>query len=127
MATSALATYSRPRHRSPQPIVVRPRVVAPKAKKHHRRGHSVAGGGLKTLAIFGAAGFVMGQIDKSGTNIPTVPILGRAGTIAVILHFIGKRNPMLQQAALAAASVAGYEYGNTGKVSGVHGMVARQT
>lgn len=74
------------------------------------------------LAIGGA---VYGFLEKSFPTFPTIPMLGRAGTIAVAAHFIGKRSGfggqaggIVQDVGLAAAVIAGYELGRDGKISG---------
>lgn len=96
-----------------------PRGLTQGAKKHLRRArrHGV-GGTLSGLMMFGVAGFILGNIDKSGTSFPTIPMLGRAGTAALALHYLGKGNKMMQQGSLACAAIAGYEFGSTGKVAG---------
>ena len=105
-------------HRT-QTIVVRP--VAGKAtKKHHGGGRK---GQSSTKQIMGllVGGFVMGYIDKGGlgANIPTIPLLGRAGTIAVAAHFFGKgRQGIVTDIRNAAAAIASYEFGLKGSVSG---------
>lgn len=81
---------------------------------------------LFNVAIGGA---VLGFIEKSFPTLPTLPLIGRAGTIALAAHYLGKGHPILQDAALAGAAVAGYELGKDGKVSGdddVHGHLAPQ-
>jgi hypothetical protein len=68
------------------------------------------------VAIGGAA---IGMIEKSGMNIPTVPMLGRVGSIAVGAYFFGGQKPgLLQDIALAGATLAGYELAKDGKISG---------
>jgi hypothetical protein len=64
------------------------------------------------------AGYVLGMVDKSGTTLPTVPFLGRAGTVAVAALFLGKGRGLWGDVALAAAAIAGYEMGSTGKIAG---------
>ncbi|MGO9921853.1 MAG: hypothetical protein ACLQIB_45060, partial [Isosphaeraceae bacterium] len=64
------------------------------------------------------AGYALGMVDKSGTSIPTVPFLGRAGTIAAAAWFFSKGKGLIGDVALAAAAVAGYEMGSTGKIAG---------
>lgn len=68
----------------------------------------------------GIGGAALGFIEKSFPNLPTLPILGRSGTIAVAAYFLSKqgRHPILRDVALAAASIAGYQIGTTGKISG---------
>lgn len=61
----------------------------------------------------------LGFLDKSATTIPTIPILGKAGTIALAAHFFGKGKPgMVTDVRNAAVCVAAYEFGKDGKVSG---------
>src|SRR5215471_450212 len=113
--------------RAPAPVI---RVSAPRApshKKHHRRRHHGVGGGLSSqgLMAVGIGGAVVGFVDKSiGASLPTIPLLGRKGTLAIGLYFFTKgKSGLLRDAAVAAASIAGYELGNTGKISGVDGDV----
>lgn len=79
----------------------------------------------------GIGGAVLGFIEKSFPTLPTVPIIGRAGTIALGAYFLSRRGGMggtiLRDVALAASAVAGYQLGHTGKISGdVMGDVAPQ-
>lgn len=68
------------------------------------------------VALGGAA---IGMIEKSGVNIPTVPMLGRVGSIAIAAYFFGGKKPgLLQDIALAGATLAGYELAKDGKISG---------
>lgn len=106
--------------RAPTPII---RVSAPRA--HHKtktkRRHHV-GGGLSQAGILavGIGGAVVGFLDKSfGDKLPSIPILGRKGTLAVGLYVVAKgKTGLLRDAAVASAAIAGYELGNTGKISG---------
>ena len=66
-------------------------------------------------------GALLGFLDQAiGTKLPTIPLLGRAGTIAVaaMLFGKGKGSGILRDIALAASAVAGYEIGTKGSVSG---------
>jgi hypothetical protein len=118
MAT-ALATASRHHAspRAPQQLTVRMPTPKKAKKVHHRKAGKLASN-IQNLGAFALAGYLLGMLDKSGTSFPTVPMLGRAGTLAVGLHFLGKGNKMMQEASLAAAAIAGYEMGGTGKISG---------
>jgi hypothetical protein len=81
---------------------------------------------LGTTALGGAA---LGFIEKQWPNAPTVPYIGRAGTIALGCWFFGgKSKPgLLRDIAIAGAVVAGYELGKFGKISGdVEGELAPQ-
>ncbi len=108
-------------HQHPQTIVVRQAASKPAKKKGgHRRGHQSA---EKVLMGMAMGGFALGFVDKSGTSIPTIPLLGRAGTIALAAHFIGKGRPgLLTDIRNAAAAVAAYEMGSTGKIAGDEGV-----
>ena len=63
------------------------------------------------------AGFVYGMIEKSvGDKMPSFPVIGKAGTIALACHYVGGGNKMLRQAGEFAAGLAGYQLGKDGKV-----------
>lgn len=71
-----------------------------------------------SAAIGGAA---LGFIDKSLPQLPTIPMLGRAGTIALGAYFFSRGKSgsgLIRDIALAASAVAGYQLGNQGHVSG---------
>lgn len=66
---------------------------------------------------------MFGFVTKSFPQLPTLPIIGRAGTIALAAHYAGKHmggsiGSLLRDLSLAAAAIAGNELGATGKVSG---------
>lgn len=71
----------------------------------------------------GIGGAVLGFIEKTFPNLPTVPIIGRAGTIAIGAYFLSRRGGLgggqiMRDVALAGAVIAGYQIGKTGKVAG---------
>lgn len=114
--------------KAPSPII---RVSAPRAAPITRRrkrsgGHRVSGGGGTPKDMIGAGigGAVYGFVEKQwGAKIPTIPILGRAGTVAVVCYFARKQGGMGKSAlvrdlGMAAAVIAGYQLGSTGKISG---------
>lgn len=75
-------------------------------------------------AIGGAA---YGWIEKSFPAMPTVPILGRAGTVALVGFFAQKKGfggQLVKDITIAAAVIAGYQLGRTGHIAG--GDVSRQ-
>ena len=81
---------------------------------------------LGGTALGGAA---LGFVEKQWPNAPTLPLLGRAGTIALAAYFFGgKSKPgLMRDIAIAGAVVAGYELGKTGKIAGdVDGEVTPQ-
>ena len=75
-------------------------------------------------------GAALGFLEKTFPNLPTVPFIGRKGTIAIGAYFLHKRGTgggILRDVAIAAAVLAGYELGKDGKISGeVMGDLAPQ-
>ena len=72
------------------------------------------------VAIGGA---IVGYVEKKWPNLPTLPMIGRTGTIAIVCYFLGKRggmasNSIVRDMGIAAASIAGYSLGKEGKVAG---------
>lgn len=110
-----------------RPVAPVIRIAAPRAtpqKKTHRRRSSVSGAITpKTMIGAGIGGAVLGFIEKTFPNLPTVPIIGRAGTIAIGAYFLSRRGGLgggqiMRDVALAGAVIAGYQIGKTGKVAG---------
>jgi hypothetical protein len=107
--------------------VVNVRMAAPKKVKH-RRGHAAGGNLQKQMQYAAAGGWGVGMIEKSFPNLPTLPVVGKKGAIALAVYFFGKgRGELVKSIGIVAAGIAGYEYATTGKVTGtVMGDVARQ-
>lgn len=102
--------------------------AAPLARKHkvkHRRRSAAASGtSVSSLMADAVVGYVMGYLDKTGTAVPTVPVLGRAGTLAVGCYFFRGSMPILRRAVAPLVSIAAYEMGRDGKIAGdVEGSV----
>jgi hypothetical protein len=84
------------------------------------------------MIAMGVGGFVYGFIEKQFPNMPTVPLLGKSGTVAAAAYFFGGSNKYIRDVGLAAATIAGYSLGSTGTVSGdvmghyddAHGLAA---
>jgi hypothetical protein len=77
----------------------------------------------KTIIAAGIGGAALGFLEKTFPNMPTVPVIGRAGTIAIGAYFLSKQGgigggQILHDVALAGAVIAGYQLGKQGKVSG---------
>ncbi len=127
-ARTQIVRYSAPRQSAPIIRVSAPR-AAPKKKHHRKKGHSgsVTQQGLVSLALGGA---IFGFLEKSfGAQIPTIPVIGRAGTITVAAYFFSKgRGGVIADIARAGAVLSGYQVGTTGKISGegIEGEVVRQ-
>lgn len=78
---------------------------------------------------------MLGFLEKQFPQIPTVPLIGKKGTIVLAGYYLSKRGGSLghiaRDVAIAGAALAGNELGSTGRISGdvapqVHG-VASQT
>jgi len=111
--------------RAAAPIVIRApsRAPAKKHKKGHRRSSAATGKKVtqQTIIAAGLGGAVLGFIDKNVPSLPTIPMLGRAGTITVIAYFLagkGQLGAIARDVALAGAAVTGYELGVAGKITG---------
>lgn len=119
------------RERSPAPII---RVSAPRATpvKHKRRRKGGGGGGSRSIGSATGAmsgtksgslalgGFIYGYLEKNVTQIPTLPLIGKSGAIALIAYFMGGKNPgIIADIGNAASVIAGYSFGSTGRVSGL--------
>lgn len=106
----------------PQAPIIRvqaPR-ASPKKHRHHRRrsGSTLSQSTIQSNAI---GGFLYGVIEKNfGAQLPTLPLIGRAGSIALAAYFFGgNRGGIIADVGKAAAVIAGYQFGTTGKVSGL--------
>lgn len=118
------------RERSAAPVI---KVSAPRAapvKRRGRRRSSGGGGGRGAGGSTGAmtpqksgslalGGFIYGYLEKNFPQIPTLPIVGKSGAIAIIAYFAGgKHAGIIADVGNAASVIAGYSFGSTGKVSG---------
>lgn len=114
--TVRIQTTAAPHRRGP------PRYASVKVKKGGKRRGRGGGGGLSLQMLGGTAlgGAALGFIEKQWPNAPTLPIIGRAGTIALAAYYFGgKQKPgLMRDIALSGAAVAGYELGKTGKIAG---------
>ena len=63
-------------------------------------------------------GFVVGFIEKSFPTLPSLPMVGRKGAIAIGLYMFGPKTGIFRDAAIAAAAISGYEFGKTGTITG---------
>lgn len=110
--------------RAPAPVIriAAPRPVQPK-KTSHRRRRAHSGGGGRGIVATAIGGAVLGFVEKTFPTLPTLPIIGRAGTVAIAAHFIGKHTSggvatIARDVAIAAAAIAGYQLGKTGRIEG---------
>ena len=65
-------------------------------------------------------GFIYGYIEKNVPQVPTLPLIGKSGAIALIAYFMGgKQAGIIADIGNAASVIAGYSFGSTGRVSGL--------
>jgi len=111
-------------YRAPAPVIriSAPRAVSAPRKKHHRRRVGSGDGGKNAMWQHALGGAALGFAEKSGITkmLPQIPMLGVKGTFAAAGYFLGltKKPGIMRDAVLAAATLAGYELGKDGKVSG---------
>jgi hypothetical protein len=96
--------------------------VTRKRKTHRRRSSSGGGsrGSFKNQLIGTAmGGFGFGWIMKNySAQIPSLPLVGRSGTVAIASYFLAGKHPLVKDVGVAAAAIAGYSFGKTGTVEG---------
>src|SRR6266851_9381959 len=112
--------YAPPRTVAPIIRVSAPRGPSHKKKHHHR---SKGGGALTKERLFALAlgGAAFGFIEKSfGAQLPTLPLIGRAGTITIGAYMLskGRGGGIVADIARAGSVIAGYQIGTTGKIAG---------
>jgi len=85
----------------------------------------VSGGGAlnsKNLVGVVVGGALLGWIERYyGAKLPSIPILGVKGSIAIGAYFANKQGiarDITRDVCIAAAATAGYQVGKEGKVSG---------
>jgi len=109
---------------TPRPIIVRQtKIMKPKHKKHgrhHRRGSGLGGFASAERIGIGIGAYALGYVQKQNWAIPSLPVLGKTGTIALIAHFIsdGGKNKLAADIATAALAVAGFTLATTGAIVG---------
>ena len=109
------------------PVVIRQtRTVHAKKKSHRRSSHAGDSTSLTSKENMGLAtgALVLGFIDRQGVKVPTIPILGRAGTVAVGGLMLGKhmKLPIATKVGKAALVIALYELGKQGKIDGIDSL-----
>ena len=100
------------------------------AKKRRRRGGISRVGGQSGsyknhLIGTGIGGLAYGFIEKMFPTMPTIPLLGKSGTVALAAYFFGGSHPIIKDVGIAAAAIAGYSLGKDGAISGYGGLAAQ--
>ena len=126
--TASIVRVAQPRAASPIIRVQAPRALP--ARRYRRRsgrrshvsgvvGRIGVNQGFQ-LAVGGAAyGFLVKQPFFS--KVPSLPVIGKTGTAALILSYASSRGmggALVRNAAVAACCIAGYQLGHDGKISG---------
>ena len=91
--------------------------------KRRRRRASSGGGGSSSgiqqrIQRTALGGFAYGTLLKLFPNLPTLPLIGRSGTVALAVWFLKPKSQLLHDVGIAAAAIAGASFGQTGTVSG---------
>jgi hypothetical protein len=77
----------------------------------------------------GVGGFAVGFIEKNwGDKIPSIPIVGRKGAIALAAYWLAPKHALIVDVGIAAAALSGYEFAKEGHVTGDDDdLIASQT
>ena len=118
-----------------EPTPQRVQTAPVKSGRRRRRGGGGGGGGaggrsVKGRRMMGIAvgGFAYGMLEKAFPGLPTLPVVGKSGTVALAVYFFGGNNEIINDIGIAAAAIAGYSLGSTGSISGYddgHGLAAQ--
>lgn len=115
-----------PRAAAPIIRIAAPRAISARAPKRHRRRSSTATGGLGDPFQLGIAAAIVGMAEKSGMldKLPTIPMLGRKGTVALAAWYWSRHGggPWVRKVAIVAAVLAGHQLGSEGAITGEGGM-----
>lgn len=77
-------------------------------------------GGARSIAAAALAGAGFGLLEKVADNykVPSIPLLGKKGTIAIAAYMLRRQHPLIGEVAYAGFVLAGFELVREGKVSG---------
>ena len=71
------------------------------------------------------AGFIVAYIEKNyAASLPSIPVIGDTGTIALLAYYFRSKHKMLPTIALVAAGLAAYQYETSGSITGMEGAAA---
>jgi len=85
-----------------------------------RRGGGGHRGGGKELVASVIAGAAIGFIEKQNLGLPSIPFLGKKGTIA-LLAFVWRKNggpEWARDVAMVGAGLSGYQFAKDGRIDG---------
>lgn len=66
----------------------------------------------------GIGGLAYGFIEKTFPNMPTVPVLGKPGTVALAAYVLRGKVKFARDVGIAASVLAGYQLGKEGHILG---------
>lgn len=88
-------------------------------RRRRRSAVGSGGGGIQNRIVKTVmGGATYGLLKKNFPQLPRIPGLGQAGSVAAIIYFMKPSSPLLQDLGIAAAAIAGASFGETGTVSG---------
>ena len=99
----------------------RQRAVTTTTKKGKKGGRRHAGGAdsMTNVLLYPAgAGLILAYIEKNSVNVPTIPMFGRAGTLAIASWWFRKHHKALVKLASGFAAIAAYEWEKDGSIAG---------
>ncbi len=105
---------------APAPKVQVVRVSSPKPAKRAKRRASGGGGGGAPIHYIAAGGLALGLLEKADLGLPTIPLLGKTGTLALGLYVYSRmsKSRLARDLASGAAAVAAYQLARDGGISG---------
>jgi hypothetical protein len=113
------------RPRASKPIVIRQTKIVKAKRKHHRHhGGGMSLGGLFSSQRMGivAGALAYGFLEKQAffQSLPSLPLLGKTGTIAVAAYLLsnGGRNKLANDISIAAFAIAANQLGSQGTITG---------
>ncbi len=85
-----------------------------------RRTRGGGAGSNMDIGKAAIAGFGFGLVEQVADrySVPTVPVLGRKGTIALACYFLRKQHPLIADIARAGITISTYQLAAEGKVTG---------
>lgn len=91
-----------------------------KSRKGGKRHHGGSGDNSMTNVLLypAGAGLILAYIEKNSMNVPTIPMLGRAGTLALASWWFRKHHKALVKLASGFAAIAAYEWEKDGQIAG---------
>jgi len=109
-----------------RPIIIKQAAPKPKRRSRRRSAGGLLSAGADSPVTAAIGGYAMGTIDKMAedNDWPTLPVIGRTGTIGLVAYYFRRSHPLVKNIAHAGLAVAGYQLARTGSIEGVGGVGA---